>query len=134
MAPVRIDVLKKRMDQRWNRSSVIQFFKRERRVVEVGFLSLFEEELQQRLNSLIISRDREQLADPASVEMKLGRVEHDDAQGFCQWKPLALKLRDPCGADPVMAAHSPQLLPDATLPFEPHDLPANVRILSQPRC
>ena len=52
--------------------------------------------------------------------MKLGWVEHNYAQGFCQWKPLAFKLGYFCGEDLLVTAHSPQLLPHATLPFEPH--------------
>src|SRR5258707_1157975 len=49
------------------------------------------------------------------TEMKLGWVEHNDPQGFFQWKPLAVKLGHFCAEDPVIAAHSPQLLPYATL-------------------
>jgi hypothetical protein len=121
VAPVRITILQKRTDQASDRPSAVQAFKRQSGVIEIVFLGLFEDEFQQRLNSLIVTCDREQLAHAASAEMKLGWVEHDDAQCFCQWKPLALKLRYPSGADPVIAAHSPQLLPYATLPFEPHE-------------
>ena len=33
-----------------------------------------------------------------------------------------------------MAAHPPQMLPHATLPFEPHESPGNVRVFGKPRC
>ena len=91
VTPVRIAVHQQRADQRRNGRPVIQVFERKGCLPKLVFSSLCKEE-----------------------------PEHDGSQGRAGRKSLAFQLRNDYRQVSLVAAHSAQLLPNATLPFEAH--------------